>query len=354
MTGSGIAPLWPRRYRAAVMRTRTLFILFIVGLRTATPARAQVVVIGSSLAAAPNVSIDCAEQPMIQDTNGNYGSSASGVADCTWRQAGVFGVTSGDTRFSSVPGDGTITSVTVRSGPSPAPLRFVIFRQLASPSDGTNSQCCFYVSETNTVQLTPNAIETFQTNIPVQRNTLNGVRAFDLFGISAASNTGTLPLFVPFRINAFDLTTFGSVNAGIFYPRMGAIPNDVGGGRREEAIPGVELLVQWTWVPAGASLRNPAAAVANGRALVDLLCGGNAACRGVVELLRSNRGRAASKGSRYGKRTFEIGAGATAIVPIKLSAKAKKLVKKNGSLAAILQVTPTGGAPTSVDVTLAR
>ena len=336
------------------MLVRTLCIAFVVAFLTPASIQAQVVVIGSSLAAEPNFSLDCAGQPMIRDTDGSYGVFASGVADCTWRQAGVFGVTSGDSRFSSVPGDGTITSVTIRSGPNPAPLRFVIFRQLASPSDGTNSQCCFYVSETNTVQPTPNAIQTFQTNIPVQRNTLNGVRAFDLFGISAASNTGTLPLFVPFRVNAFDLTTPGSVNAGIFYPRMGAIPNDVGGGRREEAIPGVELLVQWTWVPAGASLRNPTAAVANGRALVDLLCGGNAVCRGVVELLRPNRGRAAGKGSRYGKRNFEIGAGATAIVPIKLSSKAKKLVKKNGSLAAILQVTPTGGAPSNVDVTLAR
>jgi hypothetical protein len=51
------------------------------------------------------------------------------------------------------------------------------------------------------------------------------------------------PLSSTGRNNAFDLTQPGSVNAGIFYPRIGAIPNDSGGGRREEGIPGVEVLI---------------------------------------------------------------------------------------------------------------
>ncbi|MCW5892995.1 MAG: hypothetical protein KIT14_20970 [bacterium] len=353
----------------------------LVVLASAGLAAAQSQTFGSSLATAPNVSIDCALYPTIADPSGAYALVSSGVADCTWRQAGVFGVAN-DPRFSSVPGDGRITSVTIRSGPAPvAPIRFAIFRQLSTPGFGAESQCCFFVGETAPVQPTPNSVETFAVDLPVQRNTIDGIFAVDLVGISAAAGTGTLPLFVPGRVNAFDLTTPGSVNAGIFYPRLGAIPNDVGGGRREEGIPGVELLMQWTWCPAGfgggpgactaggggggggggaagPALRATNAPVSGPRALVDLVCNGDAACRGRLELLglaaiASAPARAGGT-PRYGKVKYDLAPGATATLRVKLKRKAKRLVKKNGSLQVGVRLTPAGGTPITGTLVLTR
>lgn len=325
---------------------------------------------GSSLAVAPNVDWGCEARPAIADSNGNFALFPSNAPDCTWRQSGVFGVTAGDTRFSSVPGDGTITSVSVRSGPNPAPLRFVILRTLTTPGFGGEAQCCFFVGESPPVQPQPNAVTTFRTNIPVVRNTIDGFLAVDLFGISAVAGTGSLPLFIPRQPNAFDLTTPGSVNAGFFYPRLGAIPNDGGGGRREEGIPGVELTVRWTWCPAGQScgtgggggatgpaLRNQAAQVAQGRALVDLLCNGNAVCRGLLELLASSGIAAAANGGKtpiYGRKRFELQPGAAGFVAVKLKTGAKKRVRKMGRVPVTVRLTPDGGSAMTFPLTLTR
>lgn len=355
------------------MRSRPVTLaLLALSLAFCGTAAAQSITMGSPLTQAPNVSFGCDAQPAIADSNGDFGLFVSNAPDCTWRQSGVFGVTSGDGRFSSVPGTGTITSVSVRSGPTPAPLRFVIFRTLSTPGFGGEAQCCFYVGETDPVQPQPNAVTTFQTNIPVTRDTIDGFLAVDLFGISAASGTGTLPLFIPGQPNAFDLTTFGSVNAGFFYPRLGTIPNDVGGGRREDGIPGVELTVQWTWCPAGQNcaggggggggggagpaVRNQGAQVARGRAPVDLVCNGNAVCRGLLELI-ANPGAAAANGKKtptFGKKKFELQPGATGIVDVKLKGRAKKQVKKTGSYPVTVRLTPEGGAPMTFSLTLTR
>ena len=351
------------------MSVRLIVVSLAVLARLAAPAGAQLVTLGSPLTAEPNISIDCALQPAIADVQGNYALFNSGQPDCTWRQAGVFGVTSGDPRFSSVPGDGRIISVTVRSGPAPvAPLRFAIFRQLASPGSGGTSQCCFFVGETNAVQPAPNSTQTFLTDIPVQRNTIDGIQAVDLIGISAASGTGSLPLHSTGRNNAFDLTTPGSVNAGIFYPRIGALANDAGGGRREEGIPGVEVLIQWTWCPAAAGgsgpgtcgtagvpfVNNQNAPVRGGRALVDLLCNGDQACRGRLELLGLGTRAVTANATRYGGRSYRIQPGASATVPVKLNAKAKRLVKRNGSVQATVRIRPVGHAATTGTVVLTR
>lgn len=351
-------------------------------LATCGSAAAQSQTLGSPLTAEPNISVGCETKPTIVDSTGNYAALPSGVADCTWRQSGVFGVLT-DPRFSSVPGTGRITSISVRSGPNPAPIRFVVMRHFAF----INDECCFFVSETAPVQPRPNAITTFQTNILVERNQRDGIQpAVDLIGISAASGTGSLPFSSTGRNNTFQFTEPGSVNAGFFYPRMGAVPNDSGGGRREEGFPGVELLMRWTWCPAagltngpggcvggpvpgpgpgpggpgpgaaGPALRSQAAAVARGRALIDLICNGSAVCRGRLELLSLGAVTNATTGgpTRYGTRRFELQPGGNAILQVKLKRKAKKLLKTNGTFQASVVLTPEGGAPTTGVVTLTR
>ncbi|MBS1845207.1 MAG: hypothetical protein JST53_12390, partial [Actinobacteria bacterium] len=283
-------------------------------------ANAAATQFGSSLAPGPTVTWGCDARPFLADSQGNYGLfENTEPGGCTWRQAGVWGVET-DPRTSGVPGDGTITAAEVLSGPNPAPIRISVLRQLGT--GGFAGQCCFFVRETEPIALTPNAVTTIPLSIPVERNTLKGILAVDLMAISADSNTGTLPLRAVGSNNIFN-EPIGNSRAGAFYPRMGQIGNDSGGGRREEGVPGLEVLVRWTFCAAGDASCTPGAAppaaapaapgpapipvpapkgtgaplaprlVANQatvegtKALVALACGGDAACEGKLSLLGS-------------------------------------------------------------------
>lgn len=367
---------------------RVLPLLILLLLVAAPGARATVTTFGSGLGTAPDGTVGCDVTPVIANPNGDFAFQPSGQPDCTWRQTGVFGSAT-DPRFSSVPGDGRITKVEVRSGPNPAPLRFVVIRQLGNAGATQDTQCCFFVSETAPMTLAPNAISTFDVNIAVQRNTLDGVRAFDLMAVSAAAGAGTLPLLQTGPQNTFAITQNGAVDAGFFYPRMGTQPNDTGGGRREQGISGIELTVRWTWVsaddpslapgpapgtvtpqpgpvvpvtPAPAAAPVPGlvrstAAVRDGRAAIALTCKGNALCAGQLELLaRTGTARAAaSKGATsYGKASYSVKAGAKASVKIKLGTKGRSALRKHKRLKAVLVLTPKGGKAVRRQLTLTR
>lgn len=367
-------------------------LVLIVALVLPRFAAAQAVTLGSQLQEGPNVSFDCNTQPVLDPNNiGSWLFLQSGQADCTWRQSGVFG-NQNDTRFSSVPGDGRIVAVTIRSGPAPvAPLRVVIMRTLSTGGFGAEQQCCFFVSESAPLALTANATQTFAVNIPVVRNTINGFQAVDLVGFSAASGTGALPLRQVGPIESFNLTNPGSVNAGFFYPRVGATPDDSGGGRREEGIPGIELTTNFTFCPAangdtgpgscvagggggggggggtGPALRSQNAGLRGGSALVDMVCNGDAICKGLIELLTAGSASpawvtarelpivaAAAGGARYGKKKFKLKAGANAILKVPLSKKAKKALKQAGTLPVTVRITPKGAASFVTTLTITK
>ena len=356
-----------------------------LGVLVAVPASAaaQAQTFGSPLTAEPNLGefIRCENRPFFDASTGNRFLGASGTADCTWRQQGVFGNTS-DPRHASVPGDGRIIGVEVVSGSNPAPLRFVVMSQLVSQSNPGNTSCCHFVTETvGTFQPTPNTRSAFPLDLPVQRNTVGDLRRFDIVGLSAASGTGTLPLHSTGQNNAGSYTQAGSVNAGNFYPRVS--PADGQSPRYEDGMAGVEVLAQWTWCPAGQTCgatgggpgtggpgpdpgtgggggpgASPAPAFdggaarsANGRALVALACGADAACAGALGLVTRGTGARVVRAS-YGTATYEIPAGGEATIRVKLSRKAKKVLKKKGKLKADLVLTPSGGAATSTPLTI--
>lgn len=344
-----------------------VFLLVIV-LVTPGTASGAAQVFGSPLAPGSSGLFGCDSRPVIEPVNFDYVPAASGTADCTWRQTGVFGSLS-DPRFSSVPGDGLITQIEVLSGANPAPLRFVILRQLGT--GGFAGQCCFFVSETAPVQPAPNTVSTFPVQIPVQRNTIDGVQAIDLLGVSAQAGAGSLPIRQVGSTNSFALTTNGSVNAGFFYPRIGAEPNDNGGGRREEGVPGFELMVRATWcATADTSCQPPGAATAAllaqsarvqaGRALIRLICNGNSACEGTLALvnpgaLSSSTGAGAGgRTVKYGTARYKINAGAKATIRVKLNSKGKRLLRRKKKAKVGLRITPTGGAVVNGSVTLKR
>jgi hypothetical protein len=352
-------------------------------------AGAQAVTFGSPLTSPPNLGefIRCENRISWDASSGNAFVVPSGAPDCTWRQQGVFGNIN-DPRHSSVPGDGRIIGVEVLSGNNPAPLTFVVMSQYVSESNTGNTSCCHFVAETSVaVQPQPNTRTAFPLDLAVQRNTVGDLRRFDLVGVSAAAGTGMLPLHSTGQNNLFSYTQTGSVNAGEFYPRVSAASGL--NARHEDGVAGVEVLARWTWCPAGQTcgvggggggsgggggtggggggtggggtggasaaptLASRNAALAAGRALIDLACGGDAACAGVLELF--NRGGAPvakRKPTMYGSASYEIAAGGETTVRIKLNRKAKKQLRKKDKLKADLTITPTGGPMAVTPVTI--
>ncbi len=326
-------------------------------------APAQTIERGATLdpARAPNFNSDCTTKPFpdINDPNLTYFPVNSGAASCTWWQTGVFG-SSTDPRTGYVPADGTITSISVRSGANPAPIRFVIVRQLTSTGGG-GEECCFFVSETAPVQPTANTTSTFSVNLPVESNRDPRIFTDDILGISAATGAGSLPIYaIPGQTNANAFTQPGTVDAAATYPAMGAIANDSGGGRRPEGYAGFELQLRYTFVPtpAPADPTGPGpgptgpAPTGPGPTLgpTDITTiGGNVlrpiggaldvtlnclqtTCAGGVEILTRPPELQAPKSARkvrsLGSKTFSLTQGNGQKVSVKLNALGRKLAKR--------------------------
>lgn len=171
---------------ARVRRTAAVGVIvvatLVVGLVLPGAAGAQRQTLGNPLTSSANAGFGCEIQPRILDSSGTWYATFSNVPDCTWWNTGG----------GTVPGDGIVEKVTIKSGPNPARIRFVVLRTLASPGPG--SFCCFFVAETSAVKPARNARQSFIVNLPVERNTNpNGIVTQDTIGFSAVSNTGTLP-----------------------------------------------------------------------------------------------------------------------------------------------------------------
>lgn len=354
---------------------------------------------GSSLAPGPVLTFGCNAKPGLTNSPnwGDFGLFANNEpGGCTWSQAGVWGLNAGsDPRTRSVPSDGRIIAAEVLSGANPSPISITIFKQLAQP--GVGSACCFFAGDTGPFQLTPNAITTIPLNIPVERNTKEGVLGVDLVSISAENDGGSLPLREAGPHNVLSIPD-GDPMAGAFYPRLGRIPNDSQGGRHEiqEGVPGLELLVRWTFcaagdtscTPGGAPGPQPAPApqpaptgppapgakgaggapvprlagnqapVQGGNALVNLVCGGDAACEGRLSLLAptatASVAGAKPKPIVYGGASYKLAAGAKGTVKVSLNAKGKRLLRKHAKATVTLRVAPSGGTASTAKLTLTR
>ena len=210
-------------------------------------AGAQAQTLGNPLTNTTNAQFGCETQWRLTDDGGTgfYRPGPSGVPDCTWWHTGG----------GLVPVNGTITRITIKSGPNPARIRFVVVRTLGSPGPGLF--CCYYVAETGVAQPTPNSIQSFNVSLPVERNTKpNGIITQDNIGISAESGTGTLPIHDYGRHNALDPVDQGN-NASWSYPRMSKT-SDTGSGRRPDGSSnGFELMMQVTFCPEGQNCAGP-------------------------------------------------------------------------------------------------
>jgi hypothetical protein len=377
----------------SVRPLRAVAPLILAGALFLAPAHAGAAAVqfGSSLTPGPVAGFGCNAKPSLYDASGNYGLFVnSEPGGCTWSQAGVWGLNSGsDPRTRSVPSDGRIIAAEILSGAQPSPISITIFKQLAQP--GVGSACCYFVSDAGPFQLTPNAITTLPLDIPVERNTKEGVLGVDLVSVSAENDGGSLPLRVVGPSNVLSIPD-GDPMAGAFYPRLGRIPNDSQGGRHEllEGVPGYELLVRWTFCAAGDATCTPGATtgspagptgptgpvappparplapklgakqaqVKEGSALVGLICGGNAACEGQLSLLAPTAAASAVKGKPktvvYGTANYKLAAGAKGTVSVKLNRRGKKLLAKHAKATVTLRLAPKGGTATTARLTLKR
>jgi len=213
-------------------RTMLTVTLAVVALFPAV-ASAQLQTFGSTLANPSNLAFGCEAVPTIVDVSGNQAPVASGQPDCTWANTGG----------GTIPGDGTVTKITIKSGPNPAPIRFVVLRTLAQPGQG--SFCCFFVAETSAAQPAPNSVQSFDVNLPVERNTnpTTQVISQDNLGVSAAAGTGTLPVFDNGRHNILDPIN-PALNASFWYPRVSSASDTGSGVRPAGSAGGYEVLLQ--------------------------------------------------------------------------------------------------------------
>jgi hypothetical protein len=348
-------------------QTRAVGVMAVLALAwlSAGQAAAQSRTLGSPLSQPPNLGFGCEAKPTFtsQSYNGDYFLLPSGQPDCTWFQSGVIGsVDYNDPRTGSVPADGTITNVAVRSGPNPAPIRIVILRQIGGlAGGGPTTACCGFQSETAPLQPLPNTVTSFAVNVPVERNVRGTSAVADYVGISAASGQGTLPLLDTGDNNVLTGYTAGSPDAGFFYPRMGALEGPGGGTRNNESIPNVEVLLQWTWTPAGGVPTGPAAVipgfaraaqVAAGRALIRLICAGNAACEGQLRILTG--AAKAAKPRTIGSAAYSVAAGAEKTLKVKLNRRGRALMRNKKKAKVTLELTPNGGAAVGKKLTLKR
>lgn len=225
---------------------RVTCIAIMLALALPAAAAGQLRTVGSQLDKEPN-SFGCETKPTFtsQSFDGFYRLLASGQPDCTWF--------SSDAKGGGAPGDGRVTSVSIRSGSDPPVVRFAIIRLYSDPASGSR-QCCFFVTETPPIQAGP-GISRHSVSLPVERHTnpATNLLTQDYVAVSAVSGTGGLPMFGNGRHNLNADYVSGNPTAGFLYPRMGSVPGDgpPGGGRREEGIPGVEVLLRYTFCPAG-------------------------------------------------------------------------------------------------------
>ena len=178
-----------------------------------------------------------------------------GATTCTYTQGFVFGNADTDPRTGFVPRDGVINTVTVKVGANPAPLRFVVLRQLTNAQLGAVSgepKCCFFVRETDPVQPAPNTTTTFTVNLPVENNRQTNVITQDAIGFSAPAG-GTLPLaFVPGQFSPATFTP-GGVTSSSFHPKLGPEHGaNTGGAFASGHQGGLDVLLQYTFTPAAA------------------------------------------------------------------------------------------------------
>jgi hypothetical protein len=235
---------------------------------------------------------------------------------------------------------GTITEVRIKTGPyqsGPAKLTVLRSHRLIN---GGEAACCIGQAESAQFTLTSNSIVHVTTDLPVESKYDSGqhIYTYDTLALTVLDGTTPIPA-------AFSGDPNGYCSGG-YFPYIQTGQERFAG---EYGICGFLVLMQADLTingnPSPPPPLPPAATQtitfpgAQGRivgrtAQVPLKCEGNAICEGILRLQNAAAGHATAARSRarktvtYGKRSFRIAAGARQTVKVKLSKRAKRLLRR--------------------------
>ena len=292
----------------------------------------------------------------LADAFGNYARIPSGTQNCTWVQL----PTNGGAATGGAPFSGRVTAVRVRSGANPAPLRFTVVRFISGLTpDGEvipdSTQCCFGQVTSQTVAMTPNAVTTVGLNLPVLNEkrikSEERVVISDFVGISATSNTGSLPVLVTSpQPNSSHYGQPGVPSVLLHYPEVtpGQIRTDgfsapdhrltmlftmcTSGGRNGRATPAATFKVGGA---CGARVTTSSVTVRRGKVSLPVRCVG--ACSGTVKIVRAK-----GKGMLAKPQKFSVAPGKRGRIKLPLTSAGKKATAGRKSTRARIVITSQG------------
>lgn len=352
-------------------------------------APAQISGQGNPLTAAANYPYHCETRwmPGVPGNPGGFGPGGYqdyveqpiGPSTCTVFQTGA---TPGTSHI--VPNSGKVTVARVKSGPNPAPVSIATVRQFTGkrPSDGQLlTTCCQGVSETPTVNLTPNGITEIPVNLLVESKPYDpnnpGVAGYrDWVVVNVHGSTGTLPISdagLPRPI----IAPAGDPGAVWHFPQIDPSQTNQNAWIASR----FEVLMNYDWVPTSATtppagtcagaaslrawcsvappvtgavaalaeIRSSKLALKRGKIGVSVKCArtDGQACKGKVRLRT-----AAKKPVLLASKTLNVAAGKTKTVSVSLNSKARKRLKGKAKIR--VEIALSGQAAITKDVTLRR
>jgi hypothetical protein len=311
---------------------------------------------GNDLTLTPNVPFDCSVWPTP------IGPVPSGATTCTWSSY------LSPTHALLVPaGNGTVTQVRVKTGPTVGPMQAVVLR--AERDGNTNFVgCCQQVGQSDVFTPQPNAITAVPVSLAVRADITpdeNNIYVFDTLGLSILAAGVPIP--------AFDSGNYTPNSDGDLIDFPASTP---GASIKPSDAFGFELLMQADWTAGGGgggtpptgppttsgpplTFASPQALVQQNKALIDLTCALAAPCPvrlrlqdgeapGAVLADRSAAGPRAKKLKTYGAGRLDIPAGSSAMLAAKLKPPGKKLVRLNPTVQVWANVTIKSGGKTTV------
>jgi len=375
------------------MRRLGLLLPIVALLATAPSARAQAPVLatnGSPLPAPANLVLpgganQCLARPYIGVNPGQIQFINTGQSTCMWWST-QYGPTAQPIANTYVPrGSGAVTRVRVRSGATPAPLRFAIV------SSGSGL-CCTTKQISAPVQPLPDRVNEFAVNLPAGSGvgSTSGSQYNDIL-VVVAVGPGSLPVNDRGTHGFLFGSAANQAQASFLHPALalGESNTDVG------IMDGYEVLLQYDWCGVPGTLSNPtptppanpqtacsggagpgpaapgggpgpaaapaplralatAAAVRHGVAALRLRCLLDTTCAGLVRLQARARGATAAAAKSYGSKRYRIKAGKKATLRVKLNRAGRKALRRKRKLPVSAVVNSAGGQRWTLKLTLKR
>ncbi len=325
--------------------------LAVFAFAVAAPAPGLASTFGADLTLAANGTRTCS-QGFFPDP---FMAQVVGVAfpSCTWWSAGSLSPGVGDALVPS--GGGVLTRVRVKVGAVTGPMQVLVLRQRRNPRIGS-AACCFYIASVPVFTPGANGVTEIQTSIPVENgyDPVSGLENFDLLAVSSLDANVPVPTW-----SGGDGYGGGAIG-GVFPHWPPGVEQPPGYG----TVTFGQVLVAGDVEPPGAPEADPPVTLtpglsarlrsANRVADLPLRCRASRPCTGVVRLQNRAAKASASGTADYGRASFYITPGTHARVAVRLSAKARSMLRRAGRLVAYANIAIGGKHYAGLKLTLRR